>query len=47
MNRYTTYQYITILEIWQLIPPHFRALVPQAFLSLADSREQVTVEQSR
>jgi len=47
MNRYITYRYLTILELWQSIPPPFRVLVPQASPPLADSREQVTVEQFR
>jgi hypothetical protein len=34
-----------ILELWKSIPQPFRVLLPQAPLSLADSQEQVTVEQ--
>ena len=34
-----------ILELWKSLPRPFRVLLSQAPLSLADSREQVTVEQ--
>jgi hypothetical protein len=46
-RQYITHLDTLTLELWQVLPPPFHALVPRVFPSLADSREQVTVEQSR